>query len=79
MPGESLQASVTYTPAAVDTTSVEYFYLKCLGALGESRLKVTGQCEGWGHGCDRKNEVPCGGTSFPAPSFIFLRLFFFIT
>ncbi|XP_075896045.1 cilia- and flagella-associated protein 65 isoform X3 [Nelusetta ayraudi] len=46
LPGESLQASVTFTPAVVETISVEYFHLKCSGALGETRLKVIGRCEG---------------------------------
>lgn len=68
LPGESLQASVTYTPAVVETISVEHFHLKCSGALGETRLKVTGRCEGQGRGWDCKNKVPVGG--------IFFKLYF---
>lgn len=52
LPGESVPATVTYTPAVVDTVSVEYLSLKCSGGLSETRLKVTGQCEGWRHKYD---------------------------
>ncbi|CAJ1071355.1 cilia- and flagella-associated protein 65 isoform X4 [Xyrichtys novacula] len=45
-PGGSLQVTLTYTPAVVDTTSVEYLSLKCRGALSETLLKVTGRCIG---------------------------------
>ncbi|XP_040004712.1 cilia- and flagella-associated protein 65 isoform X2 [Xiphias gladius] len=45
-PGESLRATVTYSPAVVDTVSVEYLSLKCRGALNETQLKLTGSCIG---------------------------------
>ncbi|KAM7380772.1 hypothetical protein PAMP_004045 [Pampus punctatissimus] len=45
-PGESLQATVTYTPAVVDTVSVECLSLKCRGALNKTLLKLTGNCIG---------------------------------
>ncbi|KAI3356474.1 hypothetical protein L3Q82_017688, partial [Scortum barcoo] len=45
-PGGSLRATVTYTPAVVDTVSVEYLTLKCRGALNETLLKLTGNCIG---------------------------------
>lgn len=48
-PGESLRSTVTYTPAVVDTVSVEYLSLKCRGALNETLLKLTGNCVGKGH------------------------------
>lgn len=60
LPGESLQAFVSYTPTVVESISVDYFYLKCSGAPGETRLKVTGRCEGQGHGCHRKIKVLSG-------------------
>ncbi|XP_070832675.1 LOW QUALITY PROTEIN: cilia- and flagella-associated protein 65 [Chaetodon trifascialis] len=44
--GGSLRATVTYTPAVVDTVSVEYLTLKCRGALSETLLKLTGNCVG---------------------------------
>ncbi|GAA6231328.1 coiled-coil domain-containing protein 108 [Lates japonicus] len=45
-PGESLQVTVTYSPAVVETVSVEYLSLKCRGALNETLLKLTGSCIG---------------------------------
>lgn len=48
-PGGSLRATVTFTPAVVDTVSVEYLSLKCRGALNEALLKLTGNCLGRGH------------------------------
>ncbi|XP_074550256.1 cilia- and flagella-associated protein 65 isoform X1 [Halichoeres trimaculatus] len=45
-PGGSLQVTVTYTPAVVDTSSVEYLSIKCKGALKETLLKLTGNCIG---------------------------------
>ncbi|XP_051260176.1 cilia- and flagella-associated protein 65 isoform X3 [Dicentrarchus labrax] len=45
-PGGSLRATVTYTPAVVDTVAVEYLSLKCRGALNENLLKLTGNCTG---------------------------------
>ncbi|XP_035860503.1 cilia- and flagella-associated protein 65 isoform X3 [Sander lucioperca] len=45
-PGGSLQATVTYTPAVVDSVSVEYLSLKCRGALNETLIKLTGNCVG---------------------------------
>ncbi|XP_073329268.1 cilia- and flagella-associated protein 65 [Pagrus major] len=45
-PGGSVRATVTYTPAVVDTVSVEYLALKCRGALNKSQLTLTGNCEG---------------------------------
>lgn len=48
-PGGSLQATVTYTPAVVDTVSVEYLSLNCKGALNKTLLKLTGNCIGRGH------------------------------
>ncbi|XP_044073745.1 cilia- and flagella-associated protein 65 isoform X2 [Siniperca chuatsi] len=45
-PGGSLRAAVTYTPAVVDTVSVEYLSLKCRGSLKETLLKLTGNCVG---------------------------------
>ncbi|XP_034550185.1 cilia- and flagella-associated protein 65 isoform X3 [Notolabrus celidotus] len=45
-PGGSLQATITYTPAVVDVSSVEYFSLKCRGALSEPLLKLTGNSIG---------------------------------
>ncbi|TMS06489.1 Cilia- and flagella-associated protein 65 [Larimichthys crocea] len=44
-PGGSLRATVTYTPAVVDTVSVDYLSLKCRGALNNILLKLTGNCE----------------------------------
>ncbi|XP_068557648.1 cilia- and flagella-associated protein 65 [Cebidichthys violaceus] len=41
-PGGSLRAVVTYTPAVVDSVSVEYLSVKCRGALNETLLKLTG-------------------------------------
>ncbi|KAK9537382.1 hypothetical protein VZT92_005007 [Zoarces viviparus] len=41
-PGGSLRAVVSYTPAVVDSVSVEYFSVKCRGALNETLLKLTG-------------------------------------
>lgn len=48
-PGGSLRATVTYTPAVVDTVSVDYLSLKCRGALNNILLKLTGNCEGTAH------------------------------
>lgn len=45
-PGGSVQATVTYTPAVVDTVSVEYLSLECKGALNKPLLKITGNCIG---------------------------------
>ncbi|KAL6100579.1 cfap65 [Pungitius sinensis] len=45
-PGGSLRAFVTYTPAEVDTVSVEYLSLKCRGALNETPLKLIGNSVG---------------------------------
>ncbi|XP_042350684.1 cilia- and flagella-associated protein 65 isoform X3 [Plectropomus leopardus] len=45
-PGGSLQITVTFTPAEVDSVSVEYLSLKCRGALNKTRLKLTGNCIG---------------------------------
>uniref|UniRef100_A0A3P8SQI1 Si:ch1073-349o24.2 n=1 Tax=Amphiprion percula TaxID=161767 RepID=A0A3P8SQI1_AMPPE len=45
-PGGSLRATVTYSPAIVNTVSVEYLILKCRGALNEPLLKLTGNCIG---------------------------------
>ncbi|XP_036966082.1 cilia- and flagella-associated protein 65 isoform X1 [Acanthopagrus latus] len=45
-PGGSIQATVTYTPAVVDTVSVDYLALKCKGALNNTQLKLTGNCKG---------------------------------
>ncbi|XP_029315132.1 LOW QUALITY PROTEIN: cilia- and flagella-associated protein 65 [Cottoperca gobio] len=45
-PGESLRATVTYTPAVVDGVSVEYLSLKCPGTLNETLLKLIGNCVG---------------------------------
>lgn len=45
-PGASLKATVTFRPATVDTTSVEYLSLICRGAVNESLLKLTGSCVG---------------------------------
>ncbi|CAG5865404.1 unnamed protein product [Menidia menidia] len=44
--GGSLRASVTYSPAVVDTFSVEYLTLKYRGGLSESQLKLSGKCKG---------------------------------
>uniref|UniRef100_A0A3B4UBL5 Cilia and flagella associated protein 65 n=1 Tax=Seriola dumerili TaxID=41447 RepID=A0A3B4UBL5_SERDU len=46
VPGGSLRATVTYSPATVDTVSVEYLSLKCRGALNETLLKLTGSSIG---------------------------------
>ncbi|XP_068184475.1 cilia- and flagella-associated protein 65 [Antennarius striatus] len=46
VPRDLLQATVTYTPAVVDTVSVGYLLLKCKGALSEIKLKLTGKCIG---------------------------------
>lgn len=48
-PGGPLRVRVTYTPALVDSVSVEYLSLKCRGALNETLLKLTGNCVGRGH------------------------------
>ncbi|XP_053184754.1 cilia- and flagella-associated protein 65 [Scomber japonicus] len=45
-PGGSLQVTVTYTPAAVDTVFVEYLSLQCRGALSKTLIKLTGNCIG---------------------------------
>lgn len=45
-PGGSRRVSVTYSPAVVDTVSVEYLSLNCKGALSESLLKLSGRCIG---------------------------------
>ncbi|XP_047455942.1 cilia- and flagella-associated protein 65 isoform X2 [Mugil cephalus] len=45
-PGGMVHATVTYSPAAVDTVSVEYLSLKYKGALNETLLKLTGKCIG---------------------------------
>ncbi|XP_060944050.1 cilia- and flagella-associated protein 65 [Limanda limanda] len=45
-PGGSLRATVTFSPAVVDTVSIEYLSLKCRGALNEDHLKLTGSCIG---------------------------------
>nr|XP_046260401.1 cilia- and flagella-associated protein 65 isoform X2 [Scatophagus argus] len=45
-PGGSLRVMVTYTPAVVDTVSIEYLSLKCRGALKETLLKLSGNCVG---------------------------------
>ncbi|XP_037831837.1 cilia- and flagella-associated protein 65 isoform X2 [Kryptolebias marmoratus] len=45
-PGGSLQGMVTYSPAVVDTISVEYLSLKYAGAPSETQLKLTGKCIG---------------------------------
>ncbi|XP_054471804.1 cilia- and flagella-associated protein 65 [Anoplopoma fimbria] len=45
-PGGSLRALVTYTPAVVDSVSVEYLSVKCRGALNETLLKLIGNCVG---------------------------------
>ncbi|XP_031714488.1 cilia- and flagella-associated protein 65 isoform X2 [Anarrhichthys ocellatus] len=45
-PGGSLRAAVTYTPAVVDSVSVEYLSVKCRGALNETLLKLTGNSIG---------------------------------
>ncbi|KAF7662426.1 hypothetical protein LDENG_00236590 [Lucifuga dentata] len=45
-PHELLQATVSYTPAVVDTVSVEYLSLNYPGALNKSLLKLTGNCIG---------------------------------
>ncbi|XP_053295148.1 cilia- and flagella-associated protein 65 [Pleuronectes platessa] len=45
-PGGSLRATVTFSPAVVDTVSVEYLSLKCSGALNEDQLKLAGSCIG---------------------------------
>ncbi|XP_068428766.1 cilia- and flagella-associated protein 65 isoform X2 [Clinocottus analis] len=45
-PGGSLRALVTYTPAVVDSVSIEYLSLKCRGALNTTVLKLTGTCVG---------------------------------
>uniref|UniRef100_UPI0037E8BD37 cilia- and flagella-associated protein 65 n=1 Tax=Semicossyphus pulcher TaxID=241346 RepID=UPI0037E8BD37 len=42
-PGESLRATVTYTPAVVDTVSIDYLSLQCRGALDKTLLKLTGK------------------------------------
>lgn len=47
--GGALRATVTYTPAVVDTVSVEYLSLKCRGAFNKTLLKLTGHCVGKGH------------------------------
>ncbi|XP_041807029.1 cilia- and flagella-associated protein 65 [Chelmon rostratus] len=44
--GGALRATVTYTPAVVDTVSVEYLSLKCRGAFNKTLLKLTGHCVG---------------------------------
>uniref|UniRef100_A0A8D2ZWM9 Coiled-coil domain-containing protein 108 n=1 Tax=Scophthalmus maximus TaxID=52904 RepID=A0A8D2ZWM9_SCOMX len=44
--GGSLRATVTYTPAAVDTVSVEYLSVECRGAVNETLLKLTGSSTG---------------------------------
>lgn len=46
--GGSLRATVTYTPAAVDTVSVEYLSVECRGAVNETLLKLTGTSTGKG-------------------------------
>ncbi|XP_056292370.1 cilia- and flagella-associated protein 65 [Pseudoliparis swirei] len=45
-PGGSLRALVTYTPAVVNSVSVEYLTLKCRGALNKNLLKLIGNCGG---------------------------------
>lgn len=45
-PGGSRRVSVTYSPAVVDTVSVEYLSLNCKGTLSESLLKLSGRCIG---------------------------------
>lgn len=45
-PGGSQRVSVTYSPAVVDTVSVEYLSLNCKGTLSESLLKLSGRCIG---------------------------------
>ncbi|KAM4558144.1 cilia- and flagella-associated protein 65 isoform 2-T2 [Odontesthes bonariensis] len=45
-PGGSLRATATYSPAVVDTFSVEYLTLKYRGALNETQLKLIGNCRG---------------------------------
>ncbi|XP_076731494.1 cilia- and flagella-associated protein 65 isoform X2 [Maylandia zebra] len=45
-PGGSRRVSVTYSPAVVDTVSVEYLSLNCKGTLSESLLKLSGHCIG---------------------------------
>ncbi|XP_069010849.1 cilia- and flagella-associated protein 65 [Embiotoca jacksoni] len=45
-PGRSLRASVTYSPAVVETVAVEYLSLKYKGTLSEGLLKLTGNCIG---------------------------------
>uniref|UniRef100_A0A3Q0SAU0 Si:ch1073-349o24.2 n=1 Tax=Amphilophus citrinellus TaxID=61819 RepID=A0A3Q0SAU0_AMPCI len=45
-PGGSQRVSVSYSPAVVDTVSVEYLSVKCKGALSETLLKLTGNCIG---------------------------------
>lgn len=47
-PGGSLRATVTFSPAVVDTVSVEYLSVKCRGALNETILKLMGSCTGKG-------------------------------
>ncbi|XP_034042439.1 cilia- and flagella-associated protein 65 [Thalassophryne amazonica] len=44
--GGSLHVTVTFTPAVVDTVSVEYVSVKCKGSLNKSLLKLTGNCVG---------------------------------
>ncbi|KAK5861375.1 hypothetical protein PBY51_022778 [Eleginops maclovinus] len=45
-PGGSLRATITYTPAVVDSVSVEYLSLKCRGLENVTQLKMTGNCVG---------------------------------
>ncbi|XP_060910642.1 cilia- and flagella-associated protein 65 [Labrus mixtus] len=45
-PGGSFRVTVTYSPAVVDTVSVDYLSLKCSGALNETLLKLTGNAIG---------------------------------
>ncbi|XP_076015276.1 cilia- and flagella-associated protein 65 [Genypterus blacodes] len=45
-PHELLQATVSYTPAVVESVSVEYLSLQCPGALNKSQLKLIGHCIG---------------------------------
>ncbi|XP_026150303.1 cilia- and flagella-associated protein 65 isoform X2 [Mastacembelus armatus] len=45
-PGESQWVAVNYSPAVVDTVSVEYLRLTCRGALNDTVLKLSGTCIG---------------------------------
>lgn len=58
--GGTLQATVTFTPAVVDTVSVEYLSLICNGSLNKPLLKLIGKCIGTGGPVGRWAGGPVG-------------------